>query len=178
MLFFCNDKITTEKLNNIATHRLFNPPTTKMAYYIKREKSQLIVSGKTFELKETIKSIGGRWDPARRIWTIPMAVVTSATVLARLSAVARQDEEQPRGQKKNSVTTTSKKAEMAKAQMSEKAGISREAAEAVLAQMKPAEGHRGNTLLAQQTFVRFAKSKGITVTGAIVTMREWANGRE
>ena len=148
-----------------------------MAYYIKRDKSQLIVSGKTFEMKETIKSIGGRWDPARRIWTIPMAVVTSAAVLARLSAFANLEEGQPKMQKRTDMTTTSKKAEMAKAQMSERAGISREAAEAVLAQMKPADGHRANTLLAQQTFVRFAKSKGITVTGAIVTMREWANGR-
>ena len=60
----------------------------------------------------------------------------------------------------------------------EKAGISNEEAEAVLAYMKPNDGHRTNALLAEQTFVRFAKSKGITVTGAIVTMREWANGRE
>lgn len=60
----------------------------------------------------------------------------------------------------------------------EKAGISKEEAEAVLAFLKPADGHRANMLLAEQTFARFAKSKGITVTGAIVTMREWANGRE
>ena len=59
----------------------------------------------------------------------------------------------------------------------EKVGISREAAEAVLAVLKPTDGHRTNALLAEQTFVRFAKSKGITVTGAIATMREWAEGR-
>jgi hypothetical protein len=59
----------------------------------------------------------------------------------------------------------------------EKVGISREAAEAVLAVLKPTDGHRTDALLAEQTFVRFAKSKGITVTGAIATMREWAEGR-
>lgn len=59
-----------------------------------------------------------------------------------------------------------------------KAGISQAEAEAVLAQLKPADGHRANALLAQQAFARFAKSNGIPVTGAITTMREWANGRE
>jgi len=59
-----------------------------------------------------------------------------------------------------------------------KAGISQAEAEAVLAQLKPADGHRANALLAQQAFARFAKSNGIPVTGAISTMREWADGRE
>ncbi len=60
----------------------------------------------------------------------------------------------------------------------DKAGISKEEAEAVLAHFKQAEGHRTNALLAQQVFARFAKAKSITVTGAIITMREWAEGRE
>lgn len=59
-----------------------------------------------------------------------------------------------------------------------KAGISQAEAEAVLAQLKPADGHRANVLLAQQAFARFAKSNGIPVTGAITIMREWADGRE
>lgn len=59
-----------------------------------------------------------------------------------------------------------------------KAGISQAEAEAVLAKLKPADGHRANALLAQQAFARFAKSNGIPVTGAISTMREWADGRE
>jgi hypothetical protein len=59
-----------------------------------------------------------------------------------------------------------------------KAGISQAEAEAVLAQLKPADGHRTNALLAQQAFARFAKDNGIPVTGAITTMREWADGRE
>ena len=59
-----------------------------------------------------------------------------------------------------------------------KAGISLEEAEAVLAHLKPADGHRANALLAQQVFARFAKSKGIPVKGAMVAMREWAEGRE
>jgi hypothetical protein len=58
-----------------------------------------------------------------------------------------------------------------------KAGLSLGEAEAVLAHLKPADGHRANALLAQQVFASFAKSKGIPVTGAIATMREWAEGR-
>jgi len=60
----------------------------------------------------------------------------------------------------------------------EKAGISNEEAEAVLAYMKPADGHRANTLLAEQTFMRFAKLMSIRVTDVIASMREWANGDE
>ena len=59
-----------------------------------------------------------------------------------------------------------------------KGGISLEEAEAVLAHLKPADGHRTNALLAQQVFARFAKNKGIPVKGAMATMREWAEGRE
>lgn len=58
--------------------------------------------------------------------------------------------------------------------LANKVGVSQEVAEAVLAHLKPTEGHRPNTLLAQQFFARFAKENGITVSGAIATMREWA----
>lgn len=58
--------------------------------------------------------------------------------------------------------------------LANKVGVSQEVAEAVLAYLKPTEGHRPNALLAQQFFARFAKENGITVSGAIATMREWA----
>ena len=58
----------------------------------------------------------------------------------------------------------------------DKAGISQEEAEAVLANLKPSGGYYANALLAQQVFARFAKSKGITVTGAIITLRDWVEG--
>ena len=58
--------------------------------------------------------------------------------------------------------------------LANKLGVSQEVAEAVLAHLKPSEGHRRNTLLAQQFFARFAKENGITMSGAIATMREWA----
>ena len=60
----------------------------------------------------------------------------------------------------------------------EKAGISNQEAEAVLAYLKPADGHRANVLLAQRVFARFARDNEIPVAGAIGTMREWAEGRE
>jgi hypothetical protein len=58
--------------------------------------------------------------------------------------------------------------------LANKLGVSQEVAEAVLAHLKPSEGHRRNTLLAQQFIARFAKENGITMSGAIATMREWA----
>ena len=58
--------------------------------------------------------------------------------------------------------------------LANKVGISPEVAEAVLAHLKPTEGHRPNALLAQKFFKEFAKKNGITVSGAIATMREWA----
>lgn len=60
----------------------------------------------------------------------------------------------------------------------EKAGISNQEAEAVLAYLKPADGHRTNALLSQRVFARFARDNEIPVAGAIGTMREWAEGRE
>lgn len=58
-----------------------------------------------------------------------------------------------------------------------KAGISQEEAEAVLAHLKPGDGHRTNVLLAQQVFSRFAQNNNITVTGAILTLKGFAEGR-
>ena len=60
----------------------------------------------------------------------------------------------------------------------QKAQISLEEAEAVLAHVKPTDGHRSNALRAQKTIAKFAKKHEITVAAAIVVMREWAEGRE
>jgi hypothetical protein len=63
-----------------------------MAIRLTREETQLVVSGKTFEVKETIKSLGGKWDAARRSWTLPLALDTDETRI-RLGALTRQQEE-------------------------------------------------------------------------------------
>jgi hypothetical protein len=59
-----------------------------------------------------------------------------------------------------------------------KAGISQDEAEAVLANLKPTEGHRTNALLAERVFARFAKENDITVNSAKTVMCAWAEGRE
>lgn len=59
-----------------------------------------------------------------------------------------------------------------------KAGISQDEAEAVLANLKPTEGHRANALLAERVFTRFAKENEITVNSAKAVMCAWAEGRE
>ena len=63
-----------------------------MAIYLTREQTQLVVSGKTFEVKETIKTLGGKWDPARRCWTLPLELDTEET-RTRLGALTKQVEE-------------------------------------------------------------------------------------
>jgi hypothetical protein len=63
-----------------------------MAIYLTREQTQLVVSGKTFEVKETIKTLGGKWDPARRCWTLPLELDTEET-RTRLGALTKQEEE-------------------------------------------------------------------------------------
>jgi len=60
----------------------------------------------------------------------------------------------------------------------EKADISLDEAEAVLAHLKPLDGHRANALLAQQVFESFAKLMRIRVTDVIASMREWANDND
>ena len=65
-----------------------------------REETQLIVSGKTFDAKETIKALGGKWDPKRRVWTLPLAMDTEDTRV-RLGIMSveekRQQEERLEG---------------------------------------------------------------------------------
>lgn len=63
-----------------------------MAIHLTREQTQLVVTGKTFEVKETIKELGGRWDAVRRIWTLPLDKDTDET-RARLGALTKQQEE-------------------------------------------------------------------------------------
>ena len=47
-----------------------------MSVYFKREETQLIVIGKTFPVKEKIRGLGGRWDPVRGVWTLPLELDT------------------------------------------------------------------------------------------------------
>jgi len=54
-----------------------------------RENELLVISGKTFDIKDTIKEIGGRWDAARRVWTLPYTEEARAKILA--ASVAAED---------------------------------------------------------------------------------------
>ena len=57
-----------------------------------REESQLVLNGSTFDVKEIIKALGGKWNPARRVWTLPLDLDTDET-RARLGALSRNDQE-------------------------------------------------------------------------------------
>ena len=59
---------------------------------ITREPTHLVVSGNTFGIKETIKTLGGQWDPARRVWTLPLHLDTDET-RARLGVPSKLEEE-------------------------------------------------------------------------------------
>ena len=55
--------------------------------------------------------------------------------------------------------------------LAQRYGISQDAAEAVLAHLKPGEGHRTNTLLARQTINRFARDNHIRFEDAEAVFR-------
>ena len=57
-----------------------------------REATHLILTGKTFDAKEAIKSLGGRWNPARRVWTLPLEADTDE-VRVHLGAWTISEEE-------------------------------------------------------------------------------------
>jgi hypothetical protein len=62
------------------------PPIT-----MTREESQLVLKGNTYIVKDTIKALGGHWNPARRVWTLPLHLDTDET-RARLGALTRAEE--------------------------------------------------------------------------------------
>jgi hypothetical protein len=47
-----------------------------------RENETLIVTGKTFDIKDEIKTLGGRWDATRGAWTLPDTEETRAKLTA------------------------------------------------------------------------------------------------
>jgi hypothetical protein len=57
-----------------------------------REASQLVLGGKTYDVKDAIKALGGHWNPARRVWTLPLHLDTDET-RARLGALSRNEQE-------------------------------------------------------------------------------------
>jgi hypothetical protein len=63
-----------------------------MPLYMTREETQLVISGKTFEAKEAIKELGGSWDAARRIWTLPLELDTEET-RTRLGVLTERQQE-------------------------------------------------------------------------------------
>jgi hypothetical protein len=57
-----------------------------------REPTQLVLTGKTFDVKETIKGLGGKWDARRRVWTLPLEADTDE-VRKHLGAWTMAEEE-------------------------------------------------------------------------------------
>ena len=57
-----------------------------------RETTQLVLTGKTFDVKETIKGLGGKWDARRRVWTLPLEADTDE-LRAHLGALTRAEQE-------------------------------------------------------------------------------------
>lgn len=51
---------------------------TKNALRFIEQDSSLTVAGKTFLIKDNIKSLGGRWNPATKTWTISTTDMDSA----------------------------------------------------------------------------------------------------
>jgi hypothetical protein len=62
-----------------------------MAIHVRREENQIVLTGKTFDVKEKIKSLGGKWDPDRRVWTLPLAMDTDE-LRTQLGALTQAEE--------------------------------------------------------------------------------------
>lgn len=63
-----------------------------MPIQVTREETQIVLTGKTFEVKEKIKSLGGKWNPERRVWTLPLAMDTDE-LRTQLGALTQAQEE-------------------------------------------------------------------------------------
>jgi hypothetical protein len=62
-----------------------------MPIHVKREETQIVLTGKTFDVKEKIKSLGGKWNPERRVWTLPLAMDTDE-LRTQLGALTQAEE--------------------------------------------------------------------------------------
>ena len=69
------------------------------AISIIRENEKLIVSGKTFDIKDKIKELGGRWDPVLRAWSLPLEMDTEDT-RTRLGVATTEAEERLKAERK------------------------------------------------------------------------------
>lgn len=56
-------------------------------FSIQKTDSNLQLSGKTFPVKETIKTLGGQWNPKLSVWSFPLSSNESEILSALESAV-------------------------------------------------------------------------------------------
>lgn len=73
---------------------------TKNALSFTAQDSSLMVGGKTFLVKDTIKNIGGRWNPATKKWSISTAdmLVTKKLLLDAYAVAEAQAKAQAKTQ--------------------------------------------------------------------------------
>ena len=64
-----------------------------MPIHVTREETQIVLTGKTFDVKDKIKSLGGKWNPERRVWTLPLTMDTDE-LRTQLGALTQAQEEQ------------------------------------------------------------------------------------
>ena len=70
-------------------------------FSIKKTESNLQLSGKTFPVKEAIKTLGGRWNPTLSVWTFPLSsneseILSSLESAVKLIADEKKKDEQIR----------------------------------------------------------------------------------
>jgi hypothetical protein len=61
--------------------------------------SGVLIGGKTFNIKDRLKEVGGRWNPQKSIWSIPTASDTPE-LRQELEALARQKKKEEDAAKK------------------------------------------------------------------------------
>lgn len=55
---------------------------------------RVILAGRTYPVRAEIKAMGGRWDPARKHWTVPAERAAEAAALVEAAASAARSKEE------------------------------------------------------------------------------------
>ena len=68
-------------MNQVNSTLFSTPPHTRRmsAINIIRETDLIVISGKTFNIKDEIKALGGSWNAERRVWTLPLEMDVEET---------------------------------------------------------------------------------------------------
>ena len=66
---------------------------TSSGLNFEEEDNRILVSGKTFPLKDTLKGLGGLWNPAKKAWSLRKEVATEDVIMNLICDLAEIEKE-------------------------------------------------------------------------------------